>query len=420
MTLNGNISSKPNPTIHALLVGAAEQQRAEVKAELEKIGDPKLIVTDLSLPSISRNGHEQHAADAGEPDVVMLLLSEEAGEEDALNYLKSYADKATRPALFAVLAEHSEDLMRRAVRAGADELLWLPLVPRDVTRALIKVTEARQRNAAREGGVVCSLTSLVGGVGVTSLSANLALALNYEFKRSVALVDLDLQAGMLSILLNLQPECTISALSRPEVALDSIQLRAALTHHPSGLYVLAAPKQIEDAELVGAATVTKVLKLLRQMFDFVIVDSGRGINELTLAAWEESDHVFYVLDQSIGGARCGWRFIRLFERLKLFGARAHFVLDRFQPGFPITPDQLVHTLSRPIYAYIHRDDRAMEGVQLSGKDLWQVAPRSQLTRSVVGLARKLAEPLGAAQEEDDRGFFARLFAGSRRAPEVTK
>ena len=147
------------------------------------------------------------------------------------------------------------------------------------------------------------MVSTVGGVGVTSLVGNLALALRRNLNKRVAVVDLDLQTGGLAVFLNLEPERTIMQLCENERKLDSIQLEAALTKHPSGIYLLAAPKRIEDSELVSDKTIAAVLDLLRQLFDFVIVDCGGYIDENAVAAWERSDFLFYVLDQSIvGGA----------------------------------------------------------------------------------------------------------------------
>jgi len=57
------------------------------------------------------------------------------------------------------------------------------------------------------------VVSTVRGVGVSSLAANLALALRYALSKRVALVDLDLQSGGLAVTLNLEPERTIMALA---------------------------------------------------------------------------------------------------------------------------------------------------------------------------------------------------------------
>ena len=50
--------------------------------------------------------------------------------------------------LLAVLAARSAGLMKRALRSGADEILFLPLDPGEATRALLKISEARCRPRA--------------------------------------------------------------------------------------------------------------------------------------------------------------------------------------------------------------------------------------------------------------------------------
>src|SRR5208282_6572359 len=141
----------------------------------------------------------------------------------------------------------------------------------------------------------------------------------YHCQKQAAIVDLDFQSSDLSVLLNLEPEHTIVDIADSSKKLDSIRLESALTKHSSGLYLLAAPKRIEDGEAVSADQVGAALDLMRQLFDFVVVDCGRNLNEITVAVWERSDHLYYVLNQSIGAVRCAWRFLDLFGRLGING-----------------------------------------------------------------------------------------------------
>jgi pilus assembly protein CpaE len=299
--------------------------------------------------------------------------------------------------------------MKRVLRAGAEELLFLPLDPGDATRALLKISETRRREEVHVGGgTIVSMVSLIGGTGVTSLAANLALALRYAFDKRVAVVDLDLQTGGLSVFLNLEPERTIMTLTEGTRKLDSIQLESALSKHASGIYLLAAPKRIEDSELVTDATVGATLELMRQLFDFVIVDCGTHIDSNTVAAWERSSHLFYVLDQSIGAARCAWRFVDLVGRLGLQGIEPSFILSRFVSGHPITEDQLSHTLAQSIHTRIPRDEKVLERVQLSAQDLWQVAPNSPLAKSVEELARRLEMGNQAPDVDSGNSLVSRL------------
>ncbi len=376
----------------AVLLVAPEAYRAEVLASLQGLPEPPLEITEKSPDALGAAGHRNgngsangngHAA----PDVVMVVFN--GDEEESLNYLQGVGETEPRPAIFALLRERSPGLMKRVLRAGADELLFLPLDTGDATRALLKISESRRREDQTGMGTVVSLVSLVGGVGVTSLAGNLALALRYSLDKRVAVIDLDLQASTLSVFLNVEPDRTVMALTEGDKKIDSIQLESALSKHSSGIYLLAAPKRIEDSELVTDGALGNVIEIMRQLFDYVIVDCGTHIDATKVAAWERSEHLFYVLDQSIGAARCAWRFVDLCGRLGLNNLEPAFVISRFISNHPISEEQLSHTLARPIYAKIPRDEKVLERVQLSAQDLWQVAPNSPLTKAVEEMARKL-------------------------------
>jgi pilus assembly protein CpaE len=382
------------------LFGDNADQRADVKSALAALGEPPLeVIEDAADAHVMLPG-------AQVPDVTMILFN--GNEEKSLAFLEAQAAHSPRPALFALMQQRSPGLMKRVLRAGADELLFLPLDTGDATRALLKISEARWRAERREGGIVCAFTSVVGGVGVTTLAADLGLALRHLLGKRVAIVDLDLQSGGLAIALNLEPEVTILPLIRLERKLDSMQMESALTKHSSGVYLLAAPKRIEESEMISDLTVATVLDLMRQLFDFVIVDCGSHVDENAVAAWERSDHLFYVLQQSIAAARSAWRFIDLFERLGLHSLQPKYLLNRYRASCAITDKQIESTLGRPIFQKIPDDERTTERVELAGKELWQTAPGSALAHALEELARRIAPELSAGDAAADGGFLSRI------------
>src|ERR1700691_3058385 len=147
---------------------------------------------------------------------------------------------------------------------------------------------------------------------------------------------------------------------------------------------------------------------MRQLFDFVIVDCGTHIDEKSVAAWERSNFLFYVLDQSIGAARCAWRFVDLVGRLGLTGGEPNFILSRSPPGHPIPEDQWSNTLPKRIHTRIPRDEKVLERVQLSAQDLWQVAPNSPLAKSVEELARRLEMGNEVPEVDSSNSLVSRL------------
>jgi pilus assembly protein CpaE len=366
-----------------MLVGDPGEKRTELKAVLAALSEPKLEIVEAETDAAS-----DHSTDvASRPDATLVMVN--GNEDAALSFLQSQSLLSPRPSLLALLSARSPGQMKRALRSGADEILFMPLDPGEATRALLKVSETRWRTERRfEGGVVISLTSLVGGVGVTSIAANLALALESLHQR-VALVDLDLQTGGLAVFLNLDPEVTILPLVRLDRKLDSIQLESALCKHQSGVYLLAAPKRIEEGELVSDLTVGRVLDLIRQLFDYVIVDCGDHVDENGVAAWERSEHLFYVLNQTIAATRCAWRFIDLFERLGLTTLEPRFILNLFNPSSPLTQKAIEATLAKPIFARIPADARTFETIEMKAQDLFQVAAGAPVARAMLELAASL-------------------------------
>lgn len=339
---------------------------AQAREALRALAEPRLV-----LAQAPPAGDEALSAQA---DVAMVIFGE--NEEEGLNYLLTESEREPRPVLFALLQGQSEALMRRVLRAGADEVLFAPLAQGDLMRPLLKVSEALRRTERRAGGKVISLASLGGGAGVTTLCANLGLALQAAGGARVVLLDLDLQEGGLGDLLGADPKRGILALARLDRKPDSISVEASLTKHRSGLYVLGAPARIEDSEEVSDVLVGSLIDLMRQLFDYIVIDCGDHVDENSVAAWERSHEVLYLLEQSIAATHRAVRFLELFGRLGINGVEPRLVLNRYQPGHPIAEAQIVSTLKCPIYARLPRDERVMAKAAATAQMPSQLAPNS--------------------------------------------
>jgi pilus assembly protein CpaE len=399
----GSRADGPRDALAVEVVGGHEEQRTEVRVALSQVTELPLEVTEIA-------GMVDDAGHGVTPDIAIVVFS--GDETAALRYLQMHFQQSPRPHLIALLPHRGLASMRQALHAGADDLLFFPVVVDDVTRVLLKLSESRRKIELGGLAPIYSVTSLVGGVGVTTLSGDIALALHYGFKKSVAVIDLDLQNSGLSVLLHLESQKTIASLVEFGTKLDSIKLEAALTKHPSGIYLMAAPKRIEDSETVSDITVRAVLDLSRQLFDFVVVDCGRHIDEQSVAAWECSDEVLYVLDQSLPAARSVPRFMELFRRLEIRGVEPRVVLNKFDPQNAVGEGEIVRTSGVSVYAKIPRDDRVLGKVEIQAQDLWQIAPRSSLASAVESLARRLSTQREAVAGTPG-GFMLRLFSTVR-------
>ena len=386
--------------IGVALVGGEDTERETLHKVLNEINELPLSVSEVAAPPLSQSPEAINA------QLLMVLLGSDS--EKWADEIHSWFDGTVRPLVIGLAPIRTSEAVRTALRAGAEEVIFLPADRDELARCLVKISETHKDISDGHRSLTCSLVSVAGGTGVSTLTAGLAFAIRRLTQKQVGMLDLGLQCSALSAVLDLEPTHTITELVDQGCEIDSIRLESVLTRHDSGLCLLAAPGRIEEAELISPVTVGSTLDVMRELFDFIMVDCGHYLTEGTVAAWRHSDFVLYVLEQSVTSVRPAQRFLDLFDRLRLKGVRLEFVLNRFDPKHPITVQQIETALRRPVYTRIPRDDQAFVRAQISGDDIAAIAPSSEASVSTEGLARRLFGLPVLTRGE--RGLFSRLFA----------
>ena len=130
-------------------------------------------------------------------------------------------------------------------------------------------------------GKVVTVSSVKGGVGKTTLTANLA-GIYSLLKKKVLIIDLDLYAGGIATILNVDNKKDIYML------VDSISnnrftsLRDYVCSYNSGIDVLAAPKDPRDVSKIESKYISKILEIAKTEYDVILVDTHHLLDEITL------------------------------------------------------------------------------------------------------------------------------------------
>lgn len=149
----------------------------------------------------------------------------------------------------------------------------------------------QQPNKSR--GKVIAVCSAKGGIGRTIITVNLAAAL-FKKNISVAILDGDFQFGDVALAMDLQNTFSIKDVIEGIANLDEHSLTGYLASHESGVKVLPAPDRPEFADLVTKETITKIIHLMRNMYEYVVVDTEAGLNESTINIIEQADQILVV------------------------------------------------------------------------------------------------------------------------------
>ena len=269
-----------------------------------------------------------------------------------------------RPSLGVVMVRRRIDtaVLSDALRSGVREvvqerdlggLATAVRRQREIAARLREQIETGSEAAERQQhGQVITVFSAKGGCGKTTLATNIATALAESGKGTVALVDLDLAFGDVAIALQLFPTHTIADAVPIGEDLDGPALASLLTTHRSGLQALVAPMEPSAADMITTPLVSRILDILREDFDYVVVDTPPALDDHVLAAFDHSNVVALLATLDIPALK---NLKLTLETLDLIGYprdRLKIVLNRSDSKVGLSLSEVEKTLRAPIVAQI--------------------------------------------------------------------
>lgn len=324
----------------------------EVSATLATAVDP----TAESFPDIgaARRYLVSH------PEVDVVLVGPQVDTVSALQLAETM--RVSRPHLGVILVRRRIDsaTLTDALRAGIREVVN----ERDLSELNRAVRDAEQlARAMREQsgnqdtaqvtrqGTLVTVFSAKGGCGKTTLSTNLGAALAKGGRHEVCVVDLDLAFGDVAIVLQLFPAHTIADLVGLGESLDASALTSLLTPHSPGLTTLVAPVEPGTGE-IPPALVAAALRLLKEQFEFVVVDTPPAFTDHVLAAFDESDVIALMATLDIPALKNLKLSLETLELLNYPQERWAVVLNRADSKVGLSVAEVEKTLRLPISVQI--------------------------------------------------------------------
>ena len=310
-----------------------------------------------------------------------------------------------------MVADLTPDQWQFALRAGARDVLCPDAdedaIRRSLDHAANVALERRsalqsaltQPGASKSSGRVITVVSPKGGSGKTVTSTNLAVAMAQQAPGRVALIDFDLQFGDVAIALHLEPEFTI--LNAVSSRMDSGTLRAQFAKHPSGLMVLCAPDRPEDAEDITADSARELLACVANEFDFVIVDTGAGLDDVTIAAIESASDLVFVTSTDVPSVRGIYKVVDILDRLQLGAHRRHLVLNRSDARVGLVMNDIEATTGMSA-AVTLPSSRAVPIAMNQGCSLVENNARSPISRAFTSFAASFISASGSTQAPNGR------------------
>jgi len=305
----------------------------DLRARLEQLREAGYVTTSVGSAADSVNALRAGAFD--------LIIAEGLAVSGAIARIRG----ATTKQVPLIVVSPAGDVEARIafLEAGADDVIAASFASTElearVEALLIRTGKARPQGAAGSGaGKIVTFFAPKGGVGTTTLAVNSAVLLAggptamQGHAARVLLIDLDLQFGQVATHLNLSPRYDIADLCSDEQALvDPTMAATYLTTHTSGVSVLAGPSNPEADFRVTVDQLEKALRILRPMFDHVLVDCGSRLDPRTLWMLEQADTHVFVIFPEIAALRATTLMLGFLAETATLRATTHFVVNHIFP-----------------------------------------------------------------------------------------
>jgi pilus assembly protein CpaE len=362
---------------------------------------------DLKIVKGKLAGQERPDLDGA----TVVVADLDAGDEAELQALESIVTGIVDgPPVVAITQGFDGAVARRLMQMRVADLLVKPVPAAELVRACARVAKARANTEPTEAQIFTFLPA-VGGAGVTTLAVQTAMLLlnsGARGKTATCLVDLDFQHGACADYLDLEPRLNLGEIEpRPE-RLDRQLLEVMLSHHPSGLAVIAAPNRPAEMRLFDPDVVTRLLDLVSSHFDFVVFDMPRTWFSWTDSVLLGSNRLFIVSETTVPGLRQAKQLVEAVRERLGDGPQPQVIINRFvQKMFSsgLRRSDIEQAIGGALAACVPNDYALVREAIDRGVPLEEVKPGNKITLQL----RKLVLPQVGGKAGKEAAVGAKKF-----------
>ncbi len=377
---------------------------------------------DMMIVGEACNGEEAISqTEKLNPDI--LLMDINMPVMDGITATEKISLKYPKAAIIIISVQGEQEYLKKAMVAGAREYMVKPFSTDELIDTIRKVYDFEQkrqvqlvtpsilRDLQRDPQLI-AVFSTKGGVGRTTIATNLAVSLAEETRQKVVIVDLDLQFGDVAVMLNVIPKRTITELIQDINQMEPELLESYLVSYPTGLKVLPCPTRPEYAELITGLHVEKILNILKQNYDYIIIDTPPFFHETVLAGLDLCHQILLVVTLDLPTIKNVKLGLEVLDSLHLKG-KVKLVLNRSSGEIGIKCEDMEESLGLKVAAHIPSDGRIVITSVNKGSPFVVANPSAKISESIKELARKVmlreVKSQTTAKTEGTKGLWGRLF-----------
>ena len=340
------------------------------------------------------------------PNVLILDVS---GEDDPLRVLDDLA-QFVEPGVRVLVIGDTQDMefYRQAIRTlGVLEYLPKPLNRETVARHFRPVIIGRDpMDLQIRAGRIIAVMGVRGGVGATTIAANLASHLGEATRRHTLLLDADLHGGTAALMLSAETgEALRIALEFPD-RVDEVFLQRGARSVSDRLHVLCAEEGFDRMPLIKPEAAAELLEMLRKHYAFIVVDVPRFATPFNRVFLDAAHQRVFVMDGSLAAIRDTLRFVAL----PAGSAQSRppvIVLNHVGCTGMLPRKQVIDALGQTPEVVIAHAPKLLANAATIGQPATR-SRRGPLRHAMERLAREITVSASTHNAPEERSFIARL------------
>ncbi len=365
------------------VVGQALNGRLGIDMAIEK--QPHIVLMDINMPDMDGIIATKHLTEQV-PFSQVIMISVQSDPE----YMKKAMMAGARdyqPKPFS--ADELIASIQRVYEIG--QPTYQQFSPNRVAQVQAAAASTTTLLQGSKNGIVVAIYSPKGGVGTSTIAANLAAVLQY-LQKDVALMDADFQFGDIQVHLNTRDTRNVCDLIRDK-ALELELLPDILVSHDTGLKLLLAPSQPAEAELIQPAMISEIIDDLRKRFKLIIVDTHNLLTDQTLTVLDNADFVLLVTVPELPAVKNAKLFLDLTQEFSSLAAKRMALIVNAADKFGAIPIKQIEQALKLPQTYQLPQDEVVSTYINSGKVVTQQSGKSSFAQGILKLAQALVEEI---------------------------
>lgn len=315
----------------------------------------------------------------------LLIVELDCPHEEVFNQLEGLANVCDPETRLILISRHNDvELFQELIKNGVSDYIVSPVTPDKLRESISKIYQGLE---ADSDGRVIAFLGLSGGVGSSIVSHNVAHELTRIYDATAAIVDLDVHFGTAALNYNVQPRQTIVDALAQLSRLDGELLDQLFVPFGDKVNILASPASLSAGMTVTHETFDVLLKAVRPMADFIILDLPHLWSPWVSDALASADEVVLVGTPDLTSLRDAKSMVEFIGPKRGIDAPTRLVLNKVgNSKHELSGKDFKDAVAMKPIVSIPYEAETFGRALNNGEMLSKVAAKSKATQAVADLA----------------------------------